>query len=206
MKSYNNEKGFALITALMITMICLVMIMGIMTTITQNTRSSGINKTYQNAIDASYGGADLAIYEMLPILVGATDLASMQTLMNSMSFASFVASKDCMYDKLTKKTADWGACAANSKTTDPKSNPDYNVTLQGTSGTTFTVHSKIVDTNQGVPYVAGPKKPLGGGGVASQNNLGSNMYLSHYVYRVEVATERTLNPTEQGAVSVLYEY
>jgi len=206
MKSYNNEKGFALITALMITMICLIMILGIMATITKNTQLSAINKVYQNAVDASYGGADLALFEMLPRLAGAADATTMQTLMDTMNFASFNASNDCLYDKLTNNTADWTKCATGSSTTDPKASTDYNVTLNGPNGMSFIVHSKIVDTSKGAPYISGVTTPLGGAGVASENNPGSDIHLDHFVYRVEVSAEKSENQTEKGSVSVLYEY
>ncbi len=116
-----------------------------------------------------------------------------------------------MIDKLTKSSADWSAanCGALATSTniDPRVSPDISLTLNGLQGQRYTVSSKIVDTSPGVPYVPPPVGgPLFGHGTASSAGAGSGTYVAHYIYRIEVAAQRANNASEQGAVSVLYEY
>jgi len=53
-------------TALMLTLITLVIILGILTLITRNTTLSGARKTYRNVTEAAYGGADLVMQDIIP--------------------------------------------------------------------------------------------------------------------------------------------
>ena len=216
MKLHKNNQGFALVTALMITMLSLVIIMGILYVVTQNIRSAGGKKAYQNAVEASYGGADVTMYNILPTLFGGINsVADMDTAKGALALfgadLTFNASSLCLIDKLTKSSADWSVanCGALATSTniDPRVNPDISLTLNGLQGQRYTVSSKIVDTSPGVPYVPPPVGgPLFGHGAASSSGAGNGTYVAHYIYRIEVAAQRATNATEQGAVSVLYEY
>jgi hypothetical protein len=222
----NNENGFALITALMITMICLVITMGILTIVIQNIRSGGIKKSYQNAVEASYGGAELQMYEIVPKLL--TDFFATGTISTSegllVATAAFGGANPhlvfnrinntdaCLIAKLSSVPSAWpAACNSTAIATltdpDPTNTPDFTLTLPGTTGQSFTVQSKIVDTSVGVPYMpAPPGGPMNSNGSTGPGGNGTSTLVAHYVYRIEVSAARTTNPMERGAVSVLYEY
>jgi hypothetical protein len=232
MKILRNENGFAFITALMITMICLVITMGILTVITRNTKSGGIKKSYQNAVEASYGGAELQMFEVMPKLLAdifaqeilADQLLALKDRKTSLTDAMAVSGINlaftnnvdaCLHSKLLKTPANWPADCADTAVrltnTDPRIVPDFTLTLPGIQGQSYTVLSKIVDTSVGVQYIPPPPGgPMGGGGVAKFGGSGTSSLVSHYVYRIEVSASRSasdpLNPLERGAVSVLYEF
>lgn len=213
----NNNKGIALITALMLTLITLVIILGVMFQISNNIKSGGANKAYRNVTEAAYGGADLLLQDVIPrlfanrssaataaALAASSGTADEMKTQYSSIFLRF-NSNACLQQKLTTSVlSGWPAC--NSDRINPKNNPDITFQLAGTSGQSYTVYSKIIDTIEGVPY---PPTPAGGGligGGVTESSGGTTANLSHYVYRVEVSGERTINPSEKSNVSILYEY
>lgn len=216
MKLHADTKGFALITALMITMISLVIIMGIIYAVTENIRSQGHKRVYQNAVEASYGGSEVTMYNILPTLFDGIDTTTaMNTAIASLgglgAGLTFNVTSDCLRAKLDPTVADWVTnCGplATSANPDPNTDPDITMTLPATAGQpAFIVNSKIVDTNIGAPY---PEQPAGGmlfgKGTTASTGTGTGSNVAHYTYRIEVSAQRQNNPTEQGAVSVLYEY
>jgi hypothetical protein len=216
-----NNKGIALVTALMLTMITLVIILGVMTLISNNTKSSAANKAYRNVTEAAYGGADLLLQDVIPRLF--TNMSSSATataigngiLANNMltDYGSGKISMQfnrnaCLQAKLTKiKGPAWAAACGVELPGDQmksNSNPDMTFKLQGVNGQDFTVYSKIVDTMVGVPYPPNTNQLIGGG--VAESSGGTTTNLSHYVYRVEISGERTVNPAEKSNLSILYEY
>lgn len=201
METLNNNKGIALITALMLTLITLVIILGVMLTISNNTKSSGANKTYRNVTEAAYGGADLVIQDIIPRMMAFNNISTIKSDYSLLSLN--FGSSACVRTKLNNSVAGWGACSSN---LNPKVQPDMRFNLTGSSGQPFTVYSKIVDTIPGVQY---PPTPAGGtltGGGVTESSSGTTTNLNHYVYRIEVSGERTNNPSEKSDISVLYEY
>jgi hypothetical protein len=214
MKPINN-KGIALITALMLTLITLVIILGVLFMISSNTKSSAATKTYRNVTEAAYGGADLLVQDIIPRLftnqsTGRTSQAEInagtpdnpgprEVFGPTISFPS----NACIKQKLNSAWP-WPACSGDR--INPKTNPDITFRLPGpvAGGPSFTVYSKIVDTNIGVPYPNSGSKLLGGG--VTESSSGSSSNLNHYVYLLEIQGERTVNPSEKSRLSVLYEY
>ena len=223
MKTLNN-KGIALITALMLTLITLVIILSVMLLISNNIKSSAANKSYKNVTEAAYGGADLVMQDIIPRLFMGYTTAGASTTVNGILSPSLSSeyntkslfltnkmnmgfgSSACIRAKLLNSAASGLWPAGCSNTLDPKVKPDMQFNLFGTSGQSFTVYSKIIDTVPGVPYpsTAG-SEPLTGGGV-TESSAPTTTNLNHYVYRIEVAGERTTNATEKSKLSVLYEY
>lgn len=191
-------------TALMLTLITLVIILGILTLITRNTTLSGARKTYRNVTEAAYGGADLVMQDIIPRAF--TNFTNFSTVIKSdYSMINMqIGSSACLRQKLTNDANGWTACSGMNN--NPMTQPDMKFKLAGVSGQSFTVYSKIIDTTPGVPY---PSPSTGGqiisGGVA-ESSAGTTINLSHYVYRIEVVGEHTLNPAEKSNISVLYEY
>ncbi len=211
MKKLGNQ-GFALVTSLMITMISLVIIMGVMMSVTQGTRTTASKRIYKNAIEASYGGAEVIAYEIIPSLSAdtiATVSGRMADLISRFGAGSlnFNVSDACVTAKLRKDSSgtNWTTpCGAASLTTlDPQLFSDLRYTLGGVGGNRFQVQSAIVDSSPGVDY---PADRLGNtGGVVSKGS-GFKPSLAHFVYRIEVSATSNANSTERSLVSVVYEY
>jgi Tfp pilus assembly protein PilE len=204
MKTLNN-KGIALITALMMTLITLVIILGIMTLIANNTKATASHKAYRNATEAAYGGADLVMQDILPRLFQNISTGTLRSDYSSMHM--LFSTPGCLHTKLNNPVSAWGAsCSSSAATPDPKSSPDMKFDVSGDAGQSYTVYSKIIDTSPGVQY---PLAPTGGqllGGGVTESSGPTTTNLAHFVYRIEVTGERTVNAAEKSNLSVLYEY
>ncbi len=199
MKQLNN-KGVALLTALMMTVIMLSIILGVMYLIDQTIKGSAAHKAYRNVIEASYGGADLISRELIP---QRFNNISTSDLRNSLYFIKAqIAGSNCLDNKLKNNPASWGTSINCDTAINPRVNPDMKFELAGVNGQGFTIYSKIIDTTPGVPYSASGSQLVGGG--VTESSAGSTLRLQHYVYRIEVTAER--NATEKSNISVLYEY
>jgi len=203
MKLLNNN-GIALITALMMTFICLVISMAIFYTITRNIKASAANKVYRNTVEASYGGTEIIMNEVLPQLFRNISTSTIKTTFSGISFG-FNNSNNCIRQKLKLDPADWTLCT-NGTDVNPRINPDMTFNLSGTQGQQYKVYSKIVDTIKGAEYINPAGTPLLGGGVAETGGGSTGIPPQHFVYRIEVTGERATNPLEKSLISVLYEY
>jgi hypothetical protein len=63
-----NNKGIALITALMFTLIILALIIGTLSMVNMGSRAGGGLKVYKNTVEAAYGGADVVMNDVIPRL------------------------------------------------------------------------------------------------------------------------------------------
>jgi len=206
MKQLNN-RGVALLTALMLTIIMLSIILGVMYLLDRTIKGSAAHRTYRNVVEASYGGADLVSREIIPRLFNNVSTSILSLGLDSVH-AQF-ASSACLHNKLDNAPASWGSSGASCNTVvNPKINPDVSFELAGLNGQGFKVYAKIIDTTPGVPYAteATEGSPLVGGGVAAESSTGSTLKLDHYVYRIEVSGESKTNAAEKANISVLYEY
>ncbi|MCE1226012.1 MAG: hypothetical protein LWW87_05915 [Geobacteraceae bacterium] len=208
MKFIRNEKGIALVTALMLTMITLVISMLMLYMITQNISSSGAHKRYKNSLDAAVGGVDIVTMDALPYLISfavdpnATSL--IDRLNASMNLVATTGVTDaCLQAKLTSKT--WGAaCGAASSNLNPKDTPDVSFTLQSqlsAAAVGFRVYTKIVSTTPGSTDMSGRNLETSSTTGAPPGDVGAP-----YLYRIEVLGEKTTNPLEKANLSVLYAY
>lgn len=209
MKRVNNEGGFALVMALILTVLILAAVSALIYLVTQGTAMSGYQKRYQTALEAAKGGVDLVTKEVIEKTIGGTSLSSLGTYGGLMNVSS--ANDACFSAKLINSTALWPS-GCNS-TLNPKEAPDITLTFPGIAPQpNFTVFAKIVDTvgcasatncpNSDVSGLA-----LQGGGVIEGS--GSGMVSPKqvpYMYRIEIQAERATNPDERSTVSVLYSY
>jgi len=222
-----DEKGVALITSLLLTMLSLTVVLTALYLMTMSTKQSGLSKRYKTALQASYGGTDIMVKDLIPqilknadALANATDstVASviqgivvnypgLSDLKVGPNYASQTIAGDCLRQKLLNSPLNNGwqiagtACSSSIK---PKDLPDFTFTVPASTGSTpYTIYSKIVDTVVGNSDMSGVS--LGGAGVADSQNAIVPQHIP-YVFRVEVQAERTTKATENANLSVLYAY
>lgn len=199
-----NNKGIALVTSLMLTLISMTIVMALMFMLTSTTKSSGLIKKYKTALEASYGGTEIVTKDIFPLILKnyssttlLTDLTSAYPNVN----LQVLTTQSCLQAKLVKSTKNWPAdCSSSSN---PKSNPDMQFTLSAKTGDPFVVYSKIVDTTEGNSDISGIQ--LEGAGVAEGNSVLTPQHFP-YVYRLEVQGERENNSSAQANIEVLYAY
>lgn len=227
MRRLSNNKGVVLITALMITLLCLVMVMAILSAVTQGIKASTMQRTYRNTNEAAYGGADVSLYHIMTELEksgglrGTLDAAALATISGTLPGLGmqFDRTAACLNDKLTRATVDWANCPANSASVafaDVRGVPDMHFDLNNAGGGTYRVYTKIVDTAQvgsktmaALPAYGGGVAPelLTGSGATAQADAGSGKSQGKpFVYRIEVLAEKPSNPIEKTRLSVLYEF
>ncbi len=226
MKILNNEKGIALITALMFTVLSLVISMSLLYMITSGAKTSGSLKRYRTSVEAAYGGTDLLAKDILVSSFGFRDYSatnpgtSFPTYLKSTmgTLASGATVSDCMRQRLANPTRLWtGSCVSTSL--DPKSGPDITFKLNAANNSTFIVYSKIVDTmerkfqvldgsTKKTVVMAGNSDTssfvLEGGGTTEPGAVTVPHY--PYIYRLEVQGEREQNSNEKSNISVQYAY
>lgn len=204
-RTLKNQEGVALVTALMLTLIMLAIVVSLMYVMTLGIQRSGATKRYKTALQASYGGSQVVVKDMIPYIMRNYSSATLATGLNSEYSnvsATLVTSQNCIRTKLTKPTSEWPAACTDTNLS-PKSKPDIQLTLAGTNNVPFTVYSRVVDTVKGNSDTSGFQ--LEGAGVAEGSSIITPQHLP-YLYRVEVQAERQTNAVEKSNVSVLYAF
>ncbi|MBJ6727440.1 pilus assembly protein PilX [Geomesophilobacter sediminis] len=205
MKALKNEKGIALVTSLMLTLISLGIIMALLYMISAQTKVSGAHKRYKNSLEASHGGVQLLAKELIPLMITSADPKT--TLTSQYAGLSLnMVSNPCITQKLTQPSGTWSAvCGANSTNADPKVSPDVTFTLPAKSGPGYKVYAKIVDTTPGNSDTSGLDLDSG---AAVTGGVGSGISPKHLpaLYRIETEGESASNPQEKAALTVLYAY
>lgn len=203
MNHLSNQKGIALITSLMLTLICLSIVMAMYYLIGQGVQTSAGQKAYRTANEASYGGADIVLKNVVPLVFQGLSSASIRNEFTGSLNLQFPSGSTCLHDKLTLKTSKWPTSC--SQTLDAKTSPDISFTLNAVSATAvpYKVSTKIVDTISGNTDISGLQ--LEGAGVAESSSVITPQHFP-YVYRLEVQAERSVNAKEQASLSVTYAY
>ncbi|MDU0458129.1 MAG: pilus assembly protein PilX [Geobacteraceae bacterium] len=208
MKLLDSNKGMALITALMLTLIGLTMILSLLYIVSQNISASGAQKRYESSLEAAHGGVDILSREIIPRLFKGDSVADITGNYNTMlSTYMSIPSSLCLNDKLTKKRSEWTNCSTDSADIDAKKSFDVSLTLKNVdlAQPGFTVYSKITDTapgntdNSGIDY-------LENGASVTAAGTGANPKHIPYMYRIEVQGESESNAKERAKLSVLYAY
>lgn len=200
-----DERGIALVTALMLTMLSLAMVLSLLYVMSSGIKTAGSIKRYRTAVEAAYGGTEMITKDMLPYIlqnsVSSTLISNLQS--NYSNVAAVVSSTQiCLTTKLTSSSASWPA-ACIPTTLNPLSSPDIQVTLPGANNQPFNIYAKIVDTVGGNTDLSGVQ--LIGNGVADGGSFITPQQLP-YVYRIEIQGQRQNNPLEKSDISVLYAY
>lgn len=177
MKTLRNEKGFALVFAMILAVIALVMTLAMLYMVSRGSYVSGQQKRYRTALEASRGGAE-AIMDAI-----ATRPATMGP--------SLVA-------KLGNGTNAW--VYDNTLTIVPGTPATYDMTVDLGM---YRVYVKVVDTVLGNTGLS--TGLLKSGVVTTSPSEISGMAIP-YLYTIEVLSQSTTNPTERSKLSILYQY
>jgi len=235
-KTVYNNNGFALITALLFTVLSLVITMALLYMVTAGIRTSAALKSYRTTTEAAYGGTDILVKDLITHTFGFHDYSS-----STMSFRKYmtdsttgymhnlntVSMADCFRIKLTAPKSKWPAACTADTTLDATKSSDVSFNLNSASGTPFTVYSKIVDTMDRKFSVvelyssaSGPAKrtktiTMAGNSDTSATGLegastteAAAVTVPHYpyMYRIEVQAQRSENANEKAKISVQYAY
>jgi len=228
MKLLTNERGVALITSLMFTVLALVISMSLLYMVTSGIRTSGAMKRYKTVLDAAYGGTEIMTKDLLvKALTYGTDSPG--------TFSSYVTGQmgsinptfsTCFQERLDNPKIVWSS-ACSTVTGNPKESPDVSFTLTPVTGSPFTIYSKIVDTTEwrfvsfsspatgGIPVLL--NKVVTGnserGSASGDNTKGGTVTqkkpeIPHYpyMYRIEIQGERQQNPAEKANITVQYAF
>lgn len=214
-----NEKGVALVTSLLLTLIALGIIMVLMYSVIANIQTSAASKRYKNVVEAAYGGVSLSVNEFIPNLnsaifgnysSGSESGLSMLKDQYASTINLDIPSPACLRDKLDNATANWSSSC--SKTMDPKDNPDMTFVLKSgltglTSNPGFKVYTKIVGTpvKGNTDKADKPNLRKGENVIESAEIEGTGVTIPT-TYRLEVQAEQENNPREKANISVLYAY
>jgi len=204
MNIVSNNKGVALVTSLMLTLISLTIVMALLYMITRGTQMSAQNKKYKTSLEATYGGTEIVTKDVFPLVLRNYSSTALNAQISS-NFGSInmtvVTTQNCLQSKLTKATANWPSGCSN--VPDPKKSPDMTFSLSAVTGSPFIVYSKIIDTAIGNSDLTGLQ--LEGAGVAEGSSVLTPQHFP-YIYRLEVQGERQSNATAQANIEVLYAY
>lgn len=213
MKNLRNERGIALVTALLLTLISLAVIMALLYVITWQTQLSAAHKRYKTGLEAAHGGgpeifARHVIPEVFKNVTGARLIAQFPGI------AMVPSSGACLKAKLNSSRSGsgstdyplgWAAyCGADANLFDPTAKPDMQITLPGTQ-TNFNVYAKIVDTIPGNSDQSGYELLDSGAGVTGANPAVAPQHIPA-MYRIEVQGQKGTNPEEKARLSILYAY
>ena len=212
MKALGNQKGIMLVTTLMLTLILLVIVMVLFYLMTAGSKISGAQKRYRTALDASYGGAEIVVKDIIPLVLrsyssGTTLNSSLGGLtatysnINLQFPGSNPGAQMCLQYKLKSSTASWPAACLD--TAAPAKLPDFTLQLQSSSSTPFTVFSKIVATRAGNSDLSGFS--LLGAGVTESDSI-AYPQSQPYLYTIEIQGQLQGDASISSDLEVLYAY
>lgn len=222
MRLVQNEKGIALITALLFMMLSLGIVMTLLYMVTMGTKMTAANKSYKTSLEASYGATDILAKDVLPIIFRdystGTGLSTFVSRYSALNMD--IANSACLTQKTRFPTANWNSvdCEPSTKSATASEKPDITFKLKATNDLAgYNVYTKIIDTKCGGDSAAGQlcsnskEPPPGaemlsdGSSVASGTATVKPQSLPAY-YRIDIQGERALNPHEKTKLSVLYAY
>ncbi|WP_026839891.1 hypothetical protein [Citrifermentans bremense] len=200
-----SEGGAALITALMLTLLTLVIALTLLTIITTGTKVSGSQKRYRSSLAAAQGGAELLAAEIVPRLFQAANLDKLEqdyALINLQ-----LTDPACLKQKLEQPVAGWSKCNSAQTSVDPAQAPDVSFRLAGEPPAKgFLVTSKLVDTIPGNSDASGNDLLDPGGAVSSGDDTVRPRHVpAMYNLSVQGVREEA-GSREKARLSVLYAY
>lgn len=206
-----NEKGIVLVTTLMLTLLGLGIILCLLYMVTGSTKMSGMNKRYKTTLEATYGGAEIMVKDMIPFILrnySSHTLAS--TFVDSDTgfgkLSPTISSMTCLQQKIKYATSAWPAACLNlggHEGLPPSKAPDITFSLKGTNDTTFLVYAQIVGTKPGNTDMGGLE--LEGGSTSETSSAITPLHLP-YLYTIEAQGKKKGDNSATSNLEVLYAY
>ena len=206
MRIFLNQEGAALVTALMLTMLSLVISMALLSTVLSGIGVSASQKRYRSALSAAQGGVELLTRELVPLLFRSG--ATREELQDQFALIDLqLPQYDCLRQKLNNPTGNWSACGADPAPADPDRSPDVIFRLASDGSRGFRVAGKIVDSVPGnsdhnavIDYLDA------GGSVSAKEEVIRPRHVPG-IYNVSVQGEREGGEGQEKArLSLLYAY
>lgn len=194
-----NERGVALVMALVLGLVGMLMITALFYMVGTGTWTSGSKKRYQTALESSHGGMNFFAKEIIQLGVGGENLSAMGNyggvLTQQINDANFIL-------KLTtigNTTHIFGDAAY------PADNPDATLTLAFTAPTpNMTVTNTILSTAIGNSSLS--RKQLIIGGVTETASGQSTGQHIPYLFQTETRSQSAVNSRERARLSSIYAY
>lgn len=205
MRYLRNEKGVALVMALVFAMVGLAIVSAMMFMITQGTMMSGYNRQFRSADEAGLGAAPVAIEY---ITGNGTPPAAIDLQFNAGDPAN--PQQPCLNQKLTLSRGSWGTSATgwtlcggyDILDLDVAANADLIYRLPGDNNRQYRVYTKIIDTVKGNTE-GGGRDQMGGQAVTYSSGEITPPSLPS-IYRVEIQAEDRDDPRERSKYTLLY--
>lgn len=205
MRIATGEDGAALVTALMLTMLCLVIAMALLSTVILGSKISASQKRYRTALSAAQGGVELLTQEIIPQLMQGETAPGLATEFSSIYLA--LPQSDCLRQKLGSPSGHWSACSPRQSSDDPGEAPDLVFKLKSDGRRAFVVSSKILESDPGNTDRNGMIDHLEQGTSVSGREEGVRPPHIPGIYNIAVQGERDGGESpEKARLSVLYAY
>lgn len=189
-----NEKGVALITALILGLIGMLMIATLLNMVGTGIWVSGSKKRYQTALEASRGGLDFFAKEIIHRGIGGTGLSAM---VGSGVYDGIFTNPDNVTDtNFTTKLTTMGSYPATPR------DGQISFKLAGAGGT-ITADTTIRNTSLGNSGIS--SNILGGGGVVSNQSGTVTPQHIPYLYQTETRGQGA-GSQENAILSATYAY
>ena len=221
MNRLRNERGIALVTALLLTMLALAIVAAVLYIVTQGIQVSAASKKYKTALEATHGGLEVFTKDIITQIYTGTSTTQLVSSfpVATIGLSFFGSYTSCVKHKLNTPTSQWSTgasavCGSNAKVINPKNNYDATFTLKGTTpGTNYKAYAQIVDTVTGNSCATVGDALLGNAAGTTQigsggGGSGSAVDPIHTpaLFTIEVQGEKETNPLEKARLSVLYAY
>jgi len=200
-----SQGGAALITALMLTMLSLVIALALLSTVATETQVSASQKRYRSSLTAAQGGVELLTLEIMPRLFQGDTHSALESDYALIDLK--LPENDCLLQKLDHPTANWSKCSAAQASADPGQAPDVSFRLSGLPPARgFSVTTKIVDTVPGNSDRSGSELLDLGDSVAGKDEVIRPQHVPA-MYNLSVQGMREESGVrEKARLSVLYAY
>jgi hypothetical protein len=207
MRILSGEAGAALVTALMLTMLSLVVALTLLYTVTAGTRISASQKRYRSALSAAHGGVQLVTRVIIPRLLQLNP-QTQTSLQDDFSLIGLrLPGYGCLQQKLISPTASWHGCSEAQANADPADAPDLTFTLGSTlaSDPGYQVVVKIVDAVPGNSDASGGNDLLESGSAVSGKDEIIRPQHVPGMYSISVQGAGEVS-REKARLSLLYAY
>lgn len=180
-----NQKGIALVTALILALIAMAIAIATIYIVIQSTEVSGLKKRYTTALGATKGATEATA--LLISLSGSIPL--------DMNAITTISNPACFETKLTNRKASWGSCDTGETVT----SSSFDIRFDFGN---YSSYGKIVDTIPGNTIIGESLEVKGV--VSGQAGYIKNPTVVPYMYRLEVRSENKSNPQDSADITTLY--